>query len=111
VFLEGHHVPPLDSGDGFINQRLCPRHIVVFYFMRGNALVDELARSFFDRREVPARDMGLKPLFLIGCERNRHAVCTADIPLFYRGFRPPFCVEDLHQKRTFHSERYFVKNF
>ena len=60
----------------FVNQRLCPRHIVLFVAAAvgnlGNAFIDQLPRRSFNRNEVAGCNVRLDPRFLFGCERYRH---------------------------------------
>jgi hypothetical protein len=47
--------------------------------MFSNAHINKLACGLFDRRKIPARNMGLKPLFLI--RGIATPIYTANIPI------------------------------
>jgi hypothetical protein len=95
MFLESENVAPRNGRTGFVNQGLRPCHIVEFVALVvhefGNAVVDQLTRSFLDRSKLAGRDVRLDPRFLFGCECYRQA-------FLYHNSRP-----DSTAKSGFHS--------
>ena len=69
--------PRSQRRQALVNQRLRPCHIIVVVarVVRefSDAVVDQLARRFLDRRKMVGRDVPLDPRFLFGCEGYRHA--------------------------------------
>jgi len=77
VFLKGDEIAAFQRRQALVNQRLRPCHIIVLVARVarefGNAVVDQLARRFLDRRKIAGRDVRFDPRFLFGCEGYRHA--------------------------------------
>jgi len=97
VFIEGYILAAGDGGPRFVDIGFRPYEVVVFLGRAlGDPLINKLTRRIFDRSEVAARNMGLEPCFLFGCQCNWHHSLYHKGGRFGSGIQGSFCCHILH---------------